>query len=74
MAKTQTSPTTALTLKRTFAAPRERVFRAWTDPKELARWFAPSPDHSSVVPEFEFKVGGKYRLEVRHQGRQHSPG
>ena len=27
-----------LTEKRTVKAPRERVFRAWTDPGELARW------------------------------------
>jgi uncharacterized protein YndB with AHSA1/START domain len=68
MAKTQTSPSTALTITRTFAAPRERVFRAWTDPKELARWFAPSPDHKTVVSEFDFKVGGNYRFEVHHKG------
>jgi len=68
MAKTQTSPTTTLTLKRTFAAPRERVFRAWTDPKELARWFAPSSDYSVVIPEFDFIVGGKYLLEAHHKG------
>jgi len=67
MAETQTSPTTTLTLTRTFAAPRERVFRAWTDPKEMALWFAPSPDHSMVIAEYDFQVGGKYRFEVQHK-------
>jgi uncharacterized protein YndB with AHSA1/START domain len=68
MAKEKAAPSTTLTLKRTFAAPRERVFRAWTDPNELARWFAPTPDHSTIVPEFDLRVGGKYRLEVHHKG------
>ena len=44
MAKAQTSPETTLQLKRTFAAPRDRVFRAWTDAHILAQWFAPSPE------------------------------
>jgi uncharacterized protein YndB with AHSA1/START domain len=68
MAKTQTSPETSLRLQRTFPAPRERVFRAWSDPKELAMWFAPSPDHKPVLAEMDFRVGGKYRLEVHHKG------
>lgn len=28
-------------IERLFAAPRELVFKAWTDPAHLARWFAP---------------------------------
>jgi uncharacterized protein YndB with AHSA1/START domain len=68
MAKTQTSPETSLKLQRTFPAPHERVSRAWSDPKELALWFAPSPDHKTVIAEMDFKVGGKYRLEVHHKG------
>ncbi|MFC4440193.1 MULTISPECIES: SRPBCC family protein [Natrialbaceae] len=31
----------SLTIRRTFDAPRERVFRAFTDPEELEQWFAP---------------------------------
>lgn len=68
MAKAQTSPETTLQLKRTFAAPRDRVFRAWTDANILAQWFAPSPEYTAVVPEFEFRVGGRYRFEMRHRG------
>jgi uncharacterized protein YndB with AHSA1/START domain len=68
MAKEQMTAVPALQLKRTFSAPREKVFRAWTDPKELARWFAPTPDHSAIVPELDLKVGGRYRIEIRHTG------
>ena len=58
----------ALELSRVFAAPRERVFRAWTEAAELSRWFGPSPDYKTVVPELDLRVGGKYRLEVHHKG------
>ena len=67
MAKAQAAPETTLQLKRQFAAPRARVFRAWTDAKDLANWFAPSPDHSTVVTELDLRVGGKYRIEIRHK-------
>ena len=68
MAKEQLSPETTLKIRRTFQAPRERVFRAWTDAAELARWFAPSAEYSTRVPELDLKVGGKYKLEMQHKG------
>lgn len=68
MAKEPPSPETTLKLRRTFQAPRERVFRAWTDPKELALWFAPAPDCTTRVPELDLKVGGRYKVEIHHKG------
>src|SRR5437879_13909565 len=62
--KTQPSDTT-LQIKRTFAAPREKVFRAWTDPKALTRWFAPSDDFSTPLAEVDVRVGGKYRIQMK---------
>jgi|HubBroStandDraft_2_1064218.scaffolds.fasta_scaffold32223_4 uncharacterized protein YndB with AHSA1/START domain len=68
MPKEQLSPDTSLTVRRTFQAPRERVFRAWTNAQELARWFAPSAEYSTKVPELDLKVGGKYKVEMHHKG------
>ena len=68
MAKEQITPLPAVRVKRTFQAPREKVFRAWTDPKELARWFHVSADYSTLVPELDLRVGGKYRVEMHHKG------
>jgi uncharacterized protein YndB with AHSA1/START domain len=68
MAKEQVSTQPALQVKRTFQASRERAFRAWTDAKELARWFAPPSDYSTVVPELDLRVGGNYRIEMHHKG------
>ena len=67
MAKEQLSPETTLKVNRVFQAPRERVFRAWTVAKELARWFAPSAEYTTQVPELDLKVGGKYKVETHHK-------
>ncbi|MFC6763855.1 SRPBCC family protein [Natrinema soli] len=45
---------TSLTIQRTFDAPRERVFRAFTDSDELEQWFAPGdlqPAVHTLEPE-----------------------
>jgi len=75
MAKEQLSPETTLKVRRVFQAPRERVFRAWTDAKELALWFHPSAEYSTRVPELDLKVDGKYKVEMHHKsGSVHTVG
>lgn len=59
-----TSDAPILRLERTLAAPRERVFRAWTDAAELARWFAPTDGHTTKVIELEARAGGRYRVAM----------
>jgi len=60
---------TTLIMRRTFAAPRERVFRAWTDPVEIRQWFGPG---AVGVPEAEvnLRVGGRYRIVLRRPGEE----
>ena len=41
MKQMKTADKTSLEIKRFINAPRERVYRAWTDPAELQRWFGP---------------------------------
>ena len=53
----------AVTLKRTFAAPRARVYRALLDPKLLARWMSPD-DHSVALATVDERVGGSHRIEM----------
>jgi uncharacterized protein YndB with AHSA1/START domain len=49
----------SLTLKRRLNAPAEKVYAAWTDPKQLVRWFG--PDAGAVThAETDLRVGGKY--------------
>jgi uncharacterized protein YndB with AHSA1/START domain len=50
-------------IKRRIAAPRERVFRAWTEAEHLQRWFFPSVDGEAVPQaEVDLRVGGCYRI------------
>lgn len=68
MATPQSQPETSLQVKRTFAAPRDRVFRAWTDAKQFALWFHPTTDYTTVITELDLRVGGAYSLEMHHKG------
>ena len=58
-------PTVESTLhvRRILDAPRERVFRAWTDPAWIARWWGP-PDGIQQI-EVDLRVGGSYRYSVK---------
>jgi uncharacterized protein YndB with AHSA1/START domain len=42
-------------------APRERVFKAFSDPAHLARWWGPN-GFSSTFDEFDLRPGGAWRL------------
>lgn len=42
---------------RTIKAPRERVFAAWTDPDQLARWWGPK-GFTNTIHRFELKPEG----------------
>jgi len=48
-------------------APRERVFRAWTDPERLARWWGPK-GFTSTFQEFDPRPGGTWRFVMRAPG------
>jgi uncharacterized protein YndB with AHSA1/START domain len=54
-----------LQIRRTFAAPRERVFRAWTEPDELRKWWGAGEGFSAPIAEVDLRVGGKYRLGMK---------
>jgi uncharacterized protein YndB with AHSA1/START domain len=63
---TDTEATTTLVLERSFDAPQERVFDAWTDPEVLRRWWAAGPDGETPAAEVDLRPGGRYRLSMRN--------
>ena len=62
---TDSNPSEALvTITRIFDAPRELVFRAWTDPKQMAQWWGPKC-FTNPVCELDPRVGGAWRIVMR---------
>lgn len=51
-------------IARTFNAPRELVFKAWTDPKHVAQWWGPK-GFTNPVCEMDVRIGGLIRIEMR---------
>ena len=54
-----------LTITRMLNAPRELVFKAWTDPAQLAQWWGPR-GFTNPVCEIDVKPGGKIRIHMDH--------
>lgn len=53
-----------LVITRVFDAPRELVWKAWTDPKRFVRWWGPK-GFTSPACEIDLRVGGKYLACMR---------
>jgi uncharacterized protein YndB with AHSA1/START domain len=50
-------------LERVFDAPRELVWRTWTEPELLARWYGPNVE--TIVHRLDVKPGGLWLNEMR---------
>jgi uncharacterized protein YndB with AHSA1/START domain len=53
-----------LVIERVFDAPRELVWRAWTEPERLMRWYGPK-SMSLQACEIDFRVDGRYLYGMR---------
>lgn len=53
-----------LVITRVFDAPRELVFKAWTDPKHVAQWWGPH-GFTNPVCELDVRPGGAIRIHMR---------
>jgi uncharacterized protein YndB with AHSA1/START domain len=61
--------TDRLKVTRTIRASRQRVFRAWTEPELMMRWFVEGDGNMSVC-EIDLREGGRYRLEGEMGGKR----
>jgi len=52
-----------VSLKRTFDAPIELVWEAWTQAEHIAQWWSPKGMKTKVI-EHDFKVGGKWKYAM----------
>ncbi len=53
-------------IERSFAAPRALVWRAWTDPQLLHRWYGPGVE--TIIHQFDLQPGGVWLNEMKWGG------
>jgi uncharacterized protein YndB with AHSA1/START domain len=54
----------ALVITRIFDAPRELVWKAWTDPELIKCWWGPQYFTTPII-KIDFRVGGRYLYDMR---------
>jgi uncharacterized protein YndB with AHSA1/START domain len=64
MTENKPSTTERMVITRVFDAPRELVWRAWTDPQYVMQWWGPK-GFTSPVCKIDFRVGGKFLCCMR---------
>ncbi len=64
MTKNTANETERLVVTRVFDAPRQLVWKAWTDPKYVAQWWGPK-GFTAPVCKMDFRVGGKFLFCMR---------
>ncbi len=61
-----------LVLTRLIDAPREKLYRAWTEPELLKQWFAPAP-YTTPFAEMDVRAGGASLIVMRSPEGQEIP-
>jgi uncharacterized protein YndB with AHSA1/START domain len=64
MTKSPLNETERMVVTRIFDAPRELVWKAWTDPKYVMQWWGPK-GCTAPVCKMDFRVGGKFLICMR---------
>ena len=61
-----------LSLNRSYPVAPEKVWRAWTDPEAIKRWWGPGGNDPVSVAQLDVRVGGRFRIVFGGpQGRDH---
>jgi uncharacterized protein YndB with AHSA1/START domain len=68
----QTDPKLDLVLDRWVDVPKELVWKAWTRPEHLKKWFTPAP-WTTVDCEIDLRPGGIFRTVMRSPEGQEFP-
>lgn len=59
----ESTATASFSLRRTFDAPSELVFRVFTEPEFVAEWWG-CEGSTTIVRELDVRTGGTYHIEV----------
>src|SRR5215472_3201453 len=71
-ANPETTAERELMLSRLIDAPREKLYRAWTEPALLRQWFAPLP-WTTPHAELDVRPGGASKITMRSPEGQDIP-
>ena len=61
--QTTKTDASALEMRKTLKAPVAKVFKAWTEPEQITKWFGCGKTESVRVTQ-DFRVGGEYRVDL----------
>ncbi|MDA1215832.1 MAG: SRPBCC domain-containing protein [Chloroflexi bacterium] len=61
-----------IVIERVFDAPRELVWKAWTDPEHVAQWWGPQ-GMTTRVDELDLRPGGNWRYVMLHPNGSEYP-
>src|SRR3954462_13994940 len=65
------SPEAGITITRVFDAPRERVWKEWTEPERFADWYGGSDGEVPVsTVSMDVREGGAWRATMLYGGRK----
>lgn len=67
-----TQESNELVLDRLLDAPRDKVFRCWTDPELIKQWFAPKP-YTTPIAKIDLRVGGANMIVMKSPEGQEMP-
>jgi len=67
-----TGQTSDLTISRLIDAPPAKVWRAWSRPKHLERWWIPQPLECKVI-KLDLRPGGGFETRMREGGGDFTP-
>jgi uncharacterized protein YndB with AHSA1/START domain len=65
-------PKLDLVLERVVDVPPELVWKAWTEPKHVVKWFTPAP-WTTVSCEIDLRPGGEFKTVMRSPEGQDYP-
>jgi uncharacterized protein YndB with AHSA1/START domain len=70
-AKSMSSATAPLVVKRTIKAPRHQVYEAWLKPELRQQWWRALDNSQCTICEIDPKVGGHYRLNMKNPEKEY---
>ena len=63
--KTEAAQKLSLEVRRVIDAPRERVFKAWTEPDQIKQWMGADDDMAVPSATVDLRVGGRFRIQMQ---------